>query len=120
MELGNFVFGHSRGEFQIERGVGFEEELERLFNSYDPKRDNSWREYGSDFENETFMVHRYCWCEEDDCPWCNAEKPNFLYKPLGFEIMWYKYPLRDSYSNAKISLNKFRKIIDDCIGSLGK
>jgi hypothetical protein len=26
--------------------------------------------YGVDFENDTFMLHRFCWCEQDDCPWC--------------------------------------------------
>lgn len=26
--------------------------------------------YGAYFENETFMMHPYCWCELDDCPWC--------------------------------------------------
>jgi hypothetical protein len=28
--------------------------------------------YGEDFENDTFMLHRYCWCEKDDCPWCTG------------------------------------------------
>lgn len=37
----------------------------------DPKA--NWAEkYGTNFENETFMMHRYCWCEEDDCPWCGG------------------------------------------------
>lgn len=26
--------------------------------------------YGADYENDTFMMHHYCWCERDDCPWC--------------------------------------------------
>lgn len=26
--------------------------------------------YGANFENDVFMIHRYCWCERDDCPWC--------------------------------------------------
>lgn len=26
--------------------------------------------YGTDFENSTFLIHSFCWCEEDDCPWC--------------------------------------------------
>lgn len=28
---------------------------------------------------------------------------NFVYKPLNLEIDWYKYPLRDSYTNQKIA-----------------
>lgn len=26
--------------------------------------------YGRDVDNDTFMMHRYCWCEREDCPWC--------------------------------------------------
>jgi len=26
--------------------------------------------YGTNFENDVFMMHRYCWCEREDCPWC--------------------------------------------------
>lgn len=95
--------------------------------------------YGAYFENDVFMMHPYCWCEQDDCPWClvctcpddawvyrvNGEvvdwkhfldadltirsstripelicdycegkierSPNFLHKPSGTNISWYKY-----------------------------
>ena len=50
-----------------------------------------------------------------DCP---VVLPNFLYKPTGFEIQWYKYPLRDAYMNEDISLREFIKIIDKCIESI--
>jgi hypothetical protein len=34
---------------------------------------NDWPEkYGADFENEVFMMHPFCWCEKDDCPWCGG------------------------------------------------
>lgn len=26
--------------------------------------------YGAYFENDTFMMHPYCWCDQDDCEWC--------------------------------------------------
>lgn len=26
--------------------------------------------YGANFKNDVFMMHSYCWCDEDDCPWC--------------------------------------------------
>jgi hypothetical protein len=26
--------------------------------------------YGVNFENDTFMMHRFCWCEREDCIWC--------------------------------------------------
>lgn len=28
--------------------------------------------YGCDYENDVFLMHRYCWCEERDCPWCGS------------------------------------------------
>jgi len=63
MELDNMMFGNSRGEFQIDRGAGWEEELIRLFECYAPSRDRSWREYGEEFENEVFSVFPYYWGE---------------------------------------------------------
>lgn len=26
--------------------------------------------YGVAYENDVFMMHPYCWCEQDDCDWC--------------------------------------------------
>jgi len=47
--------------------------------------------YGTDYENDVFMMHRYCWCEREDCRWCEDGAPNFLFKPTGFSLTWYKY-----------------------------
>ena len=47
--------------------------------------------YGADFENDTFMMRPECWCDQESCPKCAGEIPNFLHKPTGFEIDWYKY-----------------------------
>ena len=49
---------------------------------------------------------------------CLLVKSNFLYKPTGFSIDWYKYPLRDSYTNQRITLEGFKIIIDKCIESI--
>lgn len=27
--------------------------------------------YGANYENDVFMMHRFCWCEREDCPWCS-------------------------------------------------
>lgn len=244
MELGNMVFGNSRGEYPMPRGVGYEEELERLFKKIDPKY---FREV--EFENETFSVFPYYWgdctcgfddygfgephgeqcyqteldaalarwdeengysyiekilwgtsslmpgfeaketrvepgmtllefrprrdevmerwhelrrkrykfgdelykqltkkyglpmqgcavhctCDFDEryARWlvsigypeghksdCLLVKPNFLYKPSGYSLKWYKYPLRDSYANRKMTLPEFKEMIDECIKSV--
>lgn len=26
--------------------------------------------YGCAYENDTFMMHPFCWCEREDCAWC--------------------------------------------------
>lgn len=77
--------------------------------------DDGWVEkYGTDFENDVFMMHSFCWCEKMDCPWCNGElpegqtvrkysypenepfeddwcsAPNFVFKPSGLKVWWYK------------------------------
>jgi len=57
------------------------------------ERDGEWAEkYGTEYENDIFMMHPYCWCEKESCPWCGGEdRPNFIYKPTGLKIWWYKY-----------------------------
>jgi hypothetical protein len=45
--------------------------------------------YGAYFENDVFMMHPYCWCEKDDCPWCaGCECPDsaFHYFTDGQEV----------------------------------
>jgi hypothetical protein len=239
MELGNMMFGNSRGSYPIERGNGWEQEIFRLVEAYSPlsdddrdppefendvfsvfpyywvdcncgfdERDAEWSEahrhaagcyqsrvytetkaynekigykspssfmdmfytdsepvvieghtvgtamtmtprrddrelakLSSDFEDKTRQrlcaelklsypqgcaVHCTCGYDDEYQKWrktndhtaaCLLVKPNFLYKPMGFEIQWYKYPLRDSYKNMNVGLGDFRKIIDICVGS---
>jgi hypothetical protein len=248
MELGNVIYGNSRGEYPIERSEGFEHELMRLFAAYYPA-DDSWRPYGPEFENDTFEVFPYYWgdctCgyDEKDMEWseanthhegcyqtllraemkaydtrtgyssplslfdaahfnveteplevgervigasllitpkgdaeqrrkayderhkyertlmrrlckqlgiswdtgrgcavhctcdfderwrafnaenshdllCPIVRPNFLYKPTGFQIQWYKYPLRDAYMSEPLTLAEFCAMIDKCVASI--
>lgn len=127
MELGNMLFGHSRGEFPVPRTEDLYMQLVRLFDAYAPDRDNSWREYGVAFENEVFSVMPYWWgdctcgMEEkeevclDDCAY---NRPNFHYKPEDIRVDWYKYPLRGSYSNILLTPKLLEGIVDVCIASL--
>lgn len=85
--------------------------------------------YGTNVENDVFMMHRCCWCEKEDgsCLWCMRgnhpdfdtllgekfgsadyqrhrdrryfDPPNFWYKPSDFRLTWYKYIGRDMASN---------------------
>jgi len=41
---------------------------------------------------------------------CEVIQPNFFYKPSNLRIMWYKYPLRDSYSNRPFDEKELKEI----------
>jgi len=109
--------------------------------------------YGAYFENDTFMMHPYCWCEGVDCPWCRAcncevedrgahlswderyavvgeckncaaeretgveveRAPNFLHKPSGTSVTWYKYIGRGMEIDAKMD---WCAVLADCVASL--
>jgi len=49
---------------------------------------------------------------------CLLIKPNFFHKKSGLTVRWYKYPLRDSYSNIPLTYKILRPIIEDCISSI--
>ena len=70
--------------------------------------------YGAEYENGVFMMKPFCWCEEDDCKWCSGIKPNFLYKPTGAEIFWYKWIGRSQEQRGKLPKDWLEK----CIKSL--
>lgn len=37
-------------------------------------QEDEWSsKYGTDFENDTFLMKRYCWCDrQGECPWCTG------------------------------------------------
>lgn len=104
---------------------------------------NEWAEkYGTNFENDVFMMHPFCWCEKDTCPWCcgctcddkkcsycisfgkegsipGKGAPNFWHKRSGFRVWWYKYIGRSTtiYCEKEIDLGSIYK---DCMDSLCK
>lgn len=49
---------------------------------------------------------------------CPTQLPNFVYKPTGFEVSWYKYPFRGATANREISRQELKAMVDDCIASL--
>ena len=120
MEIGNLLFGNSRGIFPLDR-----EELQETFweflvksrlDSYGrPEKDSPFISYyiqDEDYiETDKFILRPYYWGEDEVI----AMLPNFVYKPENIEISWYKYPLRDSYANVKISKEKLKEILEACL-----
>jgi len=141
MELGNMIFGHSRGKYPIPRGEWqdkFGELLTLGFDSYghitsdilDKKygktkeskegpikfMDEEYTPYIHYFDNGTFMLNAYYWGDEEDL----IEFPNFIYYPINYQMNFYKYPLRDSYANQELTYKQFCDMIDKCKESLVK
>lgn len=145
--------------------------------------------YGALYENDHFMMHPHCWCEQDDCRWCqgcdcpaesmhyfvdgvevgyeewmasfkrecgdppggygaahhawmqqakliNARRqtvhdpvcdfcvkhggenaPNFLHKPSGTEVRWYKYIGRDMAVKVAKGID-VRRVFAECVASV--
>lgn len=110
MELGNFVFGNSRGEYLVEPREVYQDMFYDFLVAIGCDGcavcDN-----GDDFvETEAFIVRPYYWGDDESI----AALPNFVYKPTGLEISWYKYPMRDAYSNMDISLEEFYNVLTSC------
>lgn len=116
MELGNIIFGNSRGEYEVPRKefedilIPFMQEIGVGMRGYDKDLDDTY----ATFDNEVFTIRPYYWGDNDSI----ASLPNFVYKPTNFEIQWYKYPLRDSYMNQDITVKEFKEIIEQCRKSL--
>lgn len=67
--------------------------------------------YGVNYKNDVFMMHSFCWCEQDDCKWCNGRNPNFLFKPTKAKIWWYKWIGRSQEQNGKLPKDWLTKCI---------
>lgn len=120
MEIGNLLFGRSRGSFAVDRSLQDSFEWEQLINMSDSDfyghTSNKCKENDvSGYENEVFAIRPYWWGDDDAL---QAQMPNFLYKPTGFEIRWYKYPFRDSYMNKNLSVTKIKEIFIHCADSI--
>lgn len=80
---------------------------------------SSWAsKYGTAVEHDIFSMHPFCWCEEEECPWCGSSNaPNFHYKPLGFKLWWYKYIGRGMEMNREISPAECAEMLAQCLPS---
>ena len=72
--------------------------------------------YGANFENDTFMMHPFCWCEKDGCAWCDENAPNFYHKETGLKVWWYKYIGRSMETEGECE-NIFT-LIANCLDSI--
>lgn len=77
-----------------------------------------------DYVNDVFEMRSYCWCdatweEDPDHPHAHGCPPNFVYKPTGLVITWYKHANRGATSNKKYpGARTWFEVIKNCIGSV--
>lgn len=133
MELGNYVFGHSRGNYPIDRDSisanMFIQYLD-LMGFYEDSRQYE------EFKNEIFEYRPYAWdcgCKPNECDCddefcddrthtseCEFIKPNFVHYKSGLNINWYKYPLRDAYSSIPLTPTFIHDVMEECYQSIRK
>lgn len=137
MEIGNLLFGNSRGKVPVSRkwqdtfidfllSAGFDsyghidnDLLEKYTVTIEGDAESlnpDYKEHVHVIDNGIFRVLPYWWGNSENI----AKLPNFVYYPTQYELSWYKYPLRDSYANKEISYDEFLKILEDCKNSLYK
>lgn len=100
------------------RSDALEEAIIRTIAEVHKDYEGAWADkYGSNVENEWFMMHPFCWCESESCPWCRGENPlpNFHYKPLDFKVNWYKYIGRDMNYNKELTPEECADMLKNCI-----
>lgn len=140
MEIGNMIFGNSRGEYPVPRAWqdAFCARLNEMgFDCYGSA--NEWDETGKfapelsemydkflvwidgeeggrhyKWETDTFVIMPYYWGDDDTI----GALPNFVHKPTGFEMTWYKYALRDAYMNQPVTLAELDEMMRACVESI--
>ena len=74
------------------------------------------KNYRGGYENDTFCVYPFWWGDDDNLEEVN--KANFIYKPTGLEIEWYKYPFRSSYMNQDLTRDELKHVFEMCYQSI--
>lgn len=116
MEIGNLIFGHSRGTYEVPRGhwqdrfCKFLDNIGCDYYGIADDQDNPHVNARGGITTKLFCVNPYYWGDDER----EIERPNFIYHPTGYSLMWYKYPLRDSYANHELTYEDFDSMLTDC------
>ena len=119
-EIGNLLFGNSYGNHRLDRLMSqdkfceFLDEIHCDGYGYYKGREFVANQRGG-ITNSTFEINPYYWGDDES----EMDKPNFIYYPENIEIRWYKYPMRDAYSNVDLNESKFIEILDECRKAMG-
>jgi hypothetical protein len=112
-ELGQALFGCPTSEFAApdewaDLLYSLGELVEASGADYNPAANT-----GEVFENGTFKMRAYWWGDEN-AP--ESEEPNFLHKPSGLEVRWYKWAGRGTSTNNPEA--DMPAVVKECAASL--
>lgn len=122
MELGNLIFGYPQAAYPVPRGFtkGTFEWQERFIkflnhigcDGYGFVNDKTHPNinHRGGITTELFEIKPYYWGEDR----LEEDAANFIYFPTGYELRWYKCPLRDSYASQELSYKEFKKMLREC------
>jgi len=114
-ELGQAVFGQPYKQFgvsaQLESAmVAIETRLMLKMGLIDKNFESPFRNTGSKFYCDTFLVEAYSWNDEYDQEW------NFKWRDL--EVSWYKHLGRGMSANRKVSDKEITEMLDECYDAI--
>ena len=115
MELGNIMFGNSRGIYEVPRGH-FEERFNDFLEAIGCdgygycKPSDEHKNIRGGIKTSVFEINPYYWGDDEE----EMTIHNFIYYTTRYELDWYKYPLRDSYSNKQLAYDEFSEMLDRC------
>lgn len=70
------------------------------------------------FENDTFALRAYCWCDGDDAGHEEGCPPNFEHKASGVHVRWYKHAGRGSTVNKVVTADQWDTILASAMCSV--
>lgn len=107
--------------------------LTRAIYAHDPEHDLGGAlggpdGYGANIETPVFTMRRFYWgnctcgahddpAEPPHKPTCAFELPNFVHKPTGFEVRWYKWIGRDNETKGTPPAD-LAQMVRECAASL--
>ncbi|MFW6046313.1 MAG: hypothetical protein ACOCP4_00720 [Candidatus Woesearchaeota archaeon] len=67
-----------------------------------------------------FHMHPYCFCEDDNCPYCS--EPNFSYYPINLSVRWYKHLGRgmEIECDYDITVDMINNMLRYCLEAINK
>lgn len=120
MELGNLMFGNSRGEFEVPRDVVNTSEWNEILSLLGLDDygivTNKKAEFEKYYDNDSgginlgeLKIYPYYWGKDKKL----QERHNFIFKDAWID--WYKYPFRDAYSNKQLTKEECRQLFYEVI-----